>query len=50
MKGYSVYNAIKQLKDQDFKKAVVARQLDINRRTHEHMRLFRNFLWVNRFR
>ena len=33
MKGYSVYNAIKQLKDQGFKKAAVARQLDINRRT-----------------
>ena len=33
MKGYSVYNAIQQLKDQGFKKAAVARQLDINRRT-----------------
>ncbi len=33
MKGYSVYNAIKQLKDQGFKKAQAARQLDINRRT-----------------
>lgn len=33
MKGYSVYNAIKQLKDQGFKKAAVARQLNINRRT-----------------
>ena len=33
MKGYSVYNAIQQLKDQGFKKAAVARQLEINRRT-----------------
>lgn len=33
MKGYSVYNAIKQLKDQGFKKAAVARELNINRRT-----------------
>ena len=33
MKGYSVYNAIQQLKEQGFKKATVARQLEINRRT-----------------
>lgn len=33
MKGYSVYNAIQQLKAKGFKKATVARQLDINRRT-----------------
>ena len=33
MKGYSVYNAIQQLKAKGFKKASVARQLDINRRT-----------------
>lgn len=33
MKGYTVYNAIKQLKEQGFKKAAVARQLSINRRT-----------------
>ena len=33
MKGYSVYNAIQQLKEQGFKKAAVARQLSINRRT-----------------
>ena len=33
MKGYSVYQSIKQLKDQGFKKAAVARRLGINRRT-----------------
>lgn len=33
MKGYSVYNSIQQLKEQGFKKAAVARNLDINRRT-----------------
>ncbi len=33
MKGYSVYHSIKQLKDQGFKKAAVARRLGINRRT-----------------
>ena len=33
MKGYSVYNAIQQLKEQGFRKAAVARQLSINRRT-----------------
>lgn len=33
MKGYSVYHSIKQLKEQGFKKAAVARRLGINRRT-----------------
>ncbi len=33
MKGYSVYHSIKQLKDQGFKKAAVARSFGINRRT-----------------
>ena len=33
MKGYSVYNSIQQLKEQGFKKATVARKLEINRRT-----------------
>lgn len=33
MKGYSVYNAIQQLKERGFKKATVAKQLGINRRT-----------------
>ena len=33
MKGYSVYNAIQQLKERGFKKASVARQLNLNRRT-----------------
>lgn len=33
MKGYSVYNEIKQLKELGFKKAQVASQLSLNRRT-----------------
>ena len=33
MKGYSVYNAIQQLKERGFKKASVAKQLNLNRRT-----------------
>ena len=33
MKGYRVYNSIKQLKDMGFKRAAVAAQLQINRRT-----------------
>ena len=33
MKGYSVYNEIMQLKELGFKKAQVASQLEINRRT-----------------
>ena len=33
MKGYRVYNSIKQLKDKGFKRAAVAAQLQINRRT-----------------
>ena len=33
MKGYSVYNAIQQLKERGFKKASVARPLNLNRRT-----------------
>ena len=33
MKGYSVYNAIQQLKERGFKKASVAKHLNLNRRT-----------------
>ena len=33
MKGYRVYNSIQQLKDMGFKRAAVAAQLQINRRT-----------------
>ncbi len=33
MKGYRVYNSIQQLKERGFKKATVAAQLNINRRT-----------------
>jgi len=33
MKGYSVYSAIQQLKERGFKKATVAKQVGINRRT-----------------
>ncbi|MDD2503226.1 MAG: hypothetical protein PHG58_05130 [Clostridia bacterium] len=33
MKGYSVYSKIKQLNEKGFKKATVAKQLGINRRT-----------------
>lgn len=33
MKGYSVYNAIQQLKEKGFSKASVAKQLNRNRRT-----------------
>ena len=33
MKGYSVYSSIQQLKERGFKKATVAKQLGINRRT-----------------
>jgi transposase len=33
MKGYSVYSRIQQLKEKGFKKAAVAKQLGINRRT-----------------
>ena len=34
MKGYAVYNAIKQLKDQGFKKAAVARYVRNLRKEH----------------
>jgi transposase len=33
MKGYSVYSRIQQLKEKGFRKAAVAKQLNINRRT-----------------
>lgn len=33
MKGYSVYSQIQQLKEKGFKKAAIAKQLEINRRT-----------------
>lgn len=33
MKGYSVYSQIQQLKEKGFKKAAVAKELGINRRT-----------------
>jgi DNA invertase Pin-like site-specific DNA recombinase len=33
MKGYRVYSQIQQLKEKGFKKANVAKQLGINRRT-----------------
>ena len=33
MKGYIVYNAIQQLKERGFKRAAVAKQLNIDRRT-----------------
>ena len=33
MKGYNVYSRIQQLKEKGFKKATVAKQLHINRRT-----------------
>lgn len=33
MKGYRVYSVIHQLKERGFKKASVAKQLNINRRT-----------------
>lgn len=36
MKGYSVYNRIQQLKAQGFKRASIAKLLNIDRRTVEH--------------
>lgn len=43
MKGYCVYNKIQQLKAKGFKRATVAKRLNIDRRTVGHKQVGRVF-------